>query len=422
MEDPARADNDLLQHLVAEDQQARGQRLRDALAGFDAATIATTHQFCQIVLKSLGVAGDSDSGVTLVESLDDLVCEIVDDLYLAHFGAQRDVPELGFAEALRLARVVVANPATELRPLDPEPESPAGIRVAFARAVLAELEIRKRRRGVLGYDDLLTRLAGALQSENSAARVRMAQRWPIVMVDEFQDTDPVQWQVIERAFSGQSTLILIGDPKQAIYAFRGGDIDTYLRAAATAGDKQTLGTNWRSDSVLVDRLQAVLRGAELGGPDIVVHDVQANHQGHRLAGAPHNDPFRLRVVARNRPGTRVIPISDLREHIGRDLAADIGALLTSGATFGGDPLQARDIAVIVETHKDARACHTALLAAGIPAVYTGDSDVFNSEAAEDWLYLLEAFDQPHRPGWCGPPQPRCSSARRRKPLPPAGMR
>ncbi|MDT0550596.1 UvrD-helicase domain-containing protein, partial [Streptomyces lonegramiae] len=187
-----------------------------------------------------------------------------------------------------------------------------------------------------GYDDLLTRLAGALAAEGSAARVRMAQRWPIVMVDEFQDTDPVQWQVIERAFSGRSTLILIGDPKQAIYAFRGGDIDTYLRAAATAGDKQTLGTNWRSDSVLVDRLQAVLRGAELGGPDIVVHDVQANHQGHRLVGAPHNDPFRLRVVTRNRAGTKVIPIADLRDHIGKDLAADIGALLTSGATFDGD--------------------------------------------------------------------------------------
>ncbi|MUM25175.1 UvrD-helicase domain-containing protein [Mycolicibacterium sp. CBMA 295] len=398
LDDPSRADNDLLRHLVAEDQQARGQRLRDALAGFDAATIATTHQFCQIVLKSLGVAGDSDSGVTLVESLDELVCEIVDDLYLAHFGAQRDTPELGYAEALTLARAVVANPATELRPLDPEPESPAGIRLAFARAVLAELEIRKRRRGVLGYDDLLTRLAGALASEDSAARVRMAQRWPIVMVDEFQDTDPVQWQVIERAFSGRSTLILIGDPKQAIYAFRGGDIDTYLRAAATAGDKQTLGTNWRSDSALVDRLQAMLRGAELGGPDIVVHDVQAHHQGHRLAGAPHNDPFRLRVVARKRTGTRVIPIADLRNHIGKDLAADIGALLAGDATFCGNKLQAGDIAVIVETHKDARACHTALLDAGIPAVYTGDSDVFSSEAAEDWLYLLEAFDQPHRPG------------------------
>ncbi|WP_018598668.1 exodeoxyribonuclease V subunit beta [Mycobacterium sp. 155] len=406
-DDPALARNDLETYLIAEDQDARRQRLRDALAGFDGATIATTHQFCQIVLKSLGVAGDSDSGVTLVESLDNLVTEIVDDLYLSRFGTQRDHPVLDYAAALRLARTVVANPATELRPADPDPDSPAAVRLSFARDVLAELEIRKRRRGVLGYDDLLTRLADALtprpprvrgEPDDSPARMRMHQRWPVVMVDEFQDTDPVQWQVIERAFSGHSTLILIGDPKQAIYAFRGGDIDTYLRAAATAGDKQTLGTNWRSDSALVDRLQVVLRGAQLGGSDIVVHDVQAHHQGHRLTGAPHNDPFRLRVVTRKGNDSKTIPIDRLRTHIGRDLAADIGSLLAGGASFNGRPVQARDIAVITETHKDARACHSALLAAGIPAVYTGDSDVFSSEAAEDWLYLLEAFDQPHRTG------------------------
>lgn len=397
-DDPSVARTDLLRHLIAEDRDARQQRLRDALAGFDAATIATTHQFCHIVLKSLGVAGDSDSGVTLVESLDELVSEIVDDLYLSRFGNDSDAPLLSYRDAQKLAAQVVRNPATELRPREADPDSYTAECLAFARDVLAELEIRKRRRGILGYDDLLTRLADALADPDSAARVRMPQRWPVVMVDEFQDTDPVQWQVIERAFVGESTLILIGDPKQAIYAFRGGDIDTYLRAAETAGDKQTLGINWRSDAALVDRLQVVLGGAELGGPGIVVHGVTAHHQGHRLAGAPCNDPFRLRVVTRSGKGTRTIGIDRLREHIGRDLAADIGALLAAGATFAGRPLEARDIAVIVETHKDARACDAALAEAGIPAVYTGDSNVFASTAAQDWLCLLEAFEQPHRPG------------------------
>ena len=70
----------------------------------------------------------------------------------------------------------------------------------------------------------------------------------------------------------------------------------------------------------------------------------------------------------------------------------------SDATFDGEKVQAGDIAVIVETHKDARRCYRALTAAGIAAVYTGDSDIFTSEAADDWLSLLEAFDQPHRPG------------------------
>ncbi|TFV61576.1 exodeoxyribonuclease V subunit beta [Mycobacterium sp. PS03-16] len=397
-------DNQLVAHLIAgtdDECRDRRRRLRDALAGFDAATIATTHQFCQLVLKSLGVAGDTDAGVQLVESLDDLTAEIVDDLYLAHFGQQRDDPAMTRTQALELAREVVRNAGTELRPQNPPPGTQAAVRVDFAKAVCAELETRKRKLGILHYDDLLSRLANALADETSAARARMHRRWSIVMVDEFQDTDPVQWQVLDRAFTGRSTLILIGDPKQAIYAFRGGDIVTYLHAASTAGQRKTLATNWRSDGVLVDRLQAVLRDAQLGDPQIVVRPVEARHQGHRLAGAPRNDPFRLRVVPRDPfrvRGDRVIPIDKLRSHISRDLAADIGRLLNSGATFCDKPIQAEDVAVIVETHKDARACFDALTAAGVPAVYTGDSDVFNSPAGDDWLCLLEAFDQPHRSG------------------------
>ena len=404
-DDPALVgDNQVVKHLLdgnADERDDRRRRLRDALAAFDAATIATTHQFCQLVLRSLGVAGDTDSGVTLVESLDNLVSEIVDDLYLRHFGREREVPLLAYPDALRLAREVVNHPATELRPKDPDPDSRAKVCVGFAEDVTAELDKRKRQRGILGYDDLLTRLADALKDDDSAARARMHQRWPIVMVDEFQDTDPVQWQVIDRAFTGQSTLILIGDPKQAIYAFRGGDIVTYLSASETAGNQMTLGTNWRSDAVLVERLQAVLRGAQLGHERIIVHDVAAHHAATRLANAPSADPFRLRVVSRDtfgRSGTQWLLIDQLRTHISHDMAADIGTLLSSDATFDGRPVGAGDIAVIVEKHKDARVCYQALCEAGIPAVYTGDSDIFTSDAAEDWLALLEAFDQPHRPG------------------------
>lgn len=409
--EPARR-NALIAHLLCgtdADRATRRERLADALAGFDAATIATIHQFCNLVLTSLGVAGDSDAGVELVESLDDLITEVVDDLYLARFGGRSDEPPLPYSAALKLAREVVNNPCTELRPLPgsdgAEPDSYAGVCVEFARAVREEIEIRKRREGVLGYDDLLGRLANALDSEGSPAGERMSRRWPIVMVDEFQDTDPVQWQVIDRAFSGVSTLILIGDPKQAIYAFRGGDIHTYLRAADNAGRKLTMGTNWRSDSALVERLQAVLGGTELGDPRIVVRDVVAHHRGSRLAGAPRNDPFRLRVVPRSQfpagpkaKPDRMIAIDDLRSYIGRDLAGDIAALLAGGATFDGEPVQAAHIAVIVEKRKDARACYRALTEAGIAAVYTGDSDVFSSEACDDWLAVLEAFDSPHRSG------------------------
>ena len=221
------------------------------------------------------------------------------------------------------------------------------------------------------------------------------------MVDEFQDTDPVQWQVIERAFAGHATVVLIGDPKQAIYAFRGGDIVTYLQAARTAGQQRTLGTNWRSDQPLVDSLQTVLRGAALGHRDIVVRDVEAHHQGHRLAGAPHNAPFRLRVVTREKfglTGTRTIPMDRSATTSRRTWPPTSGRCWRAGRRTTDRPLAAGDVAVIVEAHSDARVCRDALAAAGIPAVYTGDTDMFASQAAQDWLCLLEAFEQPHRSG------------------------
>ncbi|MGV0626461.1 exodeoxyribonuclease V subunit beta [Mycolicibacter minnesotensis] len=399
--------NDLIDHLLrgsADDREQRRRRLRDALAGFDAATIATTHQFCHLVLRSLGIAGDTGAGVELVESLDDLVLRVVDDLYLAQFGAQRDEVALSYPDALQLARTVVADPYAQLRPQDPEPGSVAQVRLRFVESVCAELELRKRRLGVLGYDDLLRRLADSLgpaEGAASLARDRMRQRWPIVMVDEFQDTDPIQWQVIERSFVGHSAVVLIGDPKQAIYGFRGGDIHTYLAAASTAGQQRTLAVNWRSDSALVDALQTVMGGAALGDSQIVVHDVQAAVTGPRLAGAPSTAPFRLRVAGRATFGVgqdRVIPMPKLRRHIPDDLAADVAALWASGATFDGRPISPGDVAVIIENSRDAAACQDALLRAGIPAVFTGDADVFASAAAADWLCLLEAFDATHRAG------------------------
>jgi exodeoxyribonuclease V beta subunit len=397
-------DNELVRHLLRgsdDDRTARRWRLARALSTFDTATIATIHEFCNIVLKSLGVAGDTAADVKLQENLDDLVTEIVSDRYLARFGRADDDPVLSYADALRLAREVVGDPCAELRPQHCEPGSDAEVRRRFADDVLVELEHRKRKMRILGFDDLLTRLAKALEPQGSAAAERMRGRWRVVMVDEFQDTDPIQWQVLDRAFNGHSTLILIGDPKQAIYGFRGGDIHTYLKAARTAGQQYTLEVNWRSDQALVDSLQTVLVGAALGHSEIVVYPVHSACDTHRLADAPRSAAFRLRVVRRDTlgyAGTANIPIDVLRQHIGADLAAEIGALLASEATFDGHRVQAGDIAVIVEQHRDARVCRDALAAAGIPAVYTGDTDVFASQAADDWLCLLEAIDRPHRSG------------------------
>jgi exodeoxyribonuclease V beta subunit len=398
LSDPSAVNPDdvLLNHLVSADLELRHKRITDALAGFDGATIATTHQFCQLVLRSLGVAGDTDSHAELVDSLDDLVVEVTDDLFLQHFGSEPDPPPFGRAVALQLARAAVGDPQAALSPTDAEPGSIASTKVAFATAVRVEVERRKHRRGVLSYDDLLSRLANALVEEGAPARERMRQRWKVVLVDEFQDTDPVQWDVLDRAFTGHATLILIGDPKQAIYAFRGGDVVAYLRAAGTAATRRTLATNWRSDAPLVDALQELSRGAELGDPRIRVLDVTAHHEQSRLAGAPAPAPLRVRQLraadfATGRDGT--VRIDTLREHIAVDLAADVARLLGSGATFQGRPIQAGDVALLLSSVKRVDAIRSALAAHGIPSVVAGGSNVMLSPAADEWLALLEALEQ-----------------------------
>jgi len=116
----------------------RRRRLAAALAEFDAATIATTHQFCGQMLTGLGVAGDAEPGAVFVESVDDLVTEVVDDFYVRKFAARdAGTPAFDRAEALRLARRAVGDPQARLEPVDAEAGSTAQVRFAFATAVRA---------------------------------------------------------------------------------------------------------------------------------------------------------------------------------------------------------------------------------------------------------------------------------------------
>ncbi|PID96560.1 MAG: exodeoxyribonuclease V subunit beta [Actinomycetales bacterium] len=387
--------------LQLPDRATVTERVRDAVAGFDAATIATTHQFCQLVLRSLGVAGDSDPGAELVETLTDLVDEVVDDLYLARF-AGNPKPPITHAEARRLGQHVIGDPQSRIVPDELDPTTRPGARAELAVAVRAEVERRKRHQGLLSYDDLLSRLAEALHDERAPARARMRDRWRVVLVDEFQDTDPVQWRVISRAFTGHATVTLVGDPKQAIYAFRGGDVVAYLDAARHADSNATLAFNHRADPALVRSLQAVLAGAELGDPMIRVHQVAAARADDRLAGAPSPAPWRLRVLERNAdnvgPQGDLIPVDAARAAIAQDCAADISRLLSSGATWDGRPLTAPDVAVLVHERRPAALVQAALKELGIASVLAGAGDILQTPAADAWVSLLTAMEQPHRSG------------------------
>lgn len=386
----------------------RRARLTAALAGFDAATIATTHQFCQDMLTGLGIVGDTDPDGTFVERIDDVVTEVVDDFYLRKYAVPgAPPPDFDRAEALEIGRAVVGDPGARIEPAPDAPDA-AGARASFATAVRREVEARKRRRRLFTFDDMLTRLHRALTDSRlgEAACARLRDRFSVVLVDEFQDTDPIQWDILRVAFHGHSALTFIGDPKQAIYGFRGADVVSYLQAVESAGSREGLGTNWRSDAPLVRALDQIFNEAALGDERIVVPPVASAHPGRRLVGAPRPAPFRLRVLSR--AGLRaqwstglplVVPV---REKVAADLAADIAELVAADSRWEEDgradpSLGPGDVAVLVRTNKQAELVREALTEAGVPSVLAGATSVFATESAEEWLVLLEAVEQPGRP-------------------------
>lgn len=390
---------------------ARLQNITAALADFDAAAITTTHEFCGRMLDGLGILAGNHADAVHVENTDDLVREVAADFWLRAFG-NVDAPDFSWAEALDIAAKVSEFDG----PLAPDPERlPAYARqLGFAAAVRREVGRRRAALGLFTYADLQFRLRdllrGRVTSEADpdpelaeAVRASIRHRFPVVLVDEFQDTDPVQWEILDLAFSGNATMILIGDPKQAVYGFRHADVNAYLAAIDTAGAQHyTLDTNWRSDGRLVEALLGWFGGARLGDERIAVRPVRAHHEASRWAvAAPElQAPIRLRTLpaAPKRGDAGPKPsLRQLRQAILEDLVADVGRILTSEVALrlpGAQtrPLRPGDIAVLVRANWAAEEVRAALAAAGIPAVHTGASSVFATQEARDWLTLLRACE------------------------------
>ncbi len=389
--------------------EARRTRLADALAIFDAATITTTHGFCHLVLAGMGVAGRVGAGASLIEDASDAVDDVVDDLFLRRVLGW-GVPPFGRKVAHEIARLAVANPVTPLEP-DPGDDTP-GRQRRLAESVRREVAQRLLDRNVLTYDDLLIRLRATLADpERGADACRLLRdRYRVVLVDEFQDTDPVQWEIVQRAFGdGQATLVLIGDPKQAIYAFRGADVYAYLDAARRADSRFTLSENWRSDAGLLAAHDALLNPLHVGHPDIAYRTVAATaaHQRPGLAGAPDGTPMRVRILHSGdrlvRRTSKGVQKDAALEWVAGDLSADIVRLLSSparlvkwrGATESdARPVSPGDLAVLVRTNRQAGLVQSTLRASGVPAVVGGTESVFGSPSARHWLLLLEALEQP----------------------------
>jgi len=300
----------------------------------------------------------------------------------------------------------------------PGPDEPA--RRHAAAWVCRRFEQEKRRRAEMGFDDMLTRLDAALQGDNGERLAGVIRgQFPVALIDEFQDTDPLQYRIFDRIYDVQANradggLFLIGDPKQAIYAFRGADIHTYLRARqATAGRHYDLDTNFRSSHALVAAVNRVFRLAEqreAGRGAFLFRDGAANPLPFHEVGAKGREEL-WQVEGSVPPaltlwhlaGEAPLSGSAYRNEMAGRAASEIARLLTLGqqgqAGFARDgrlqPLCPSDIAILVRNFKEAEAIRGELAARGVRSVYLSDKDsVFASPEARDLLLWLRACAEP----------------------------
>jgi exodeoxyribonuclease V beta subunit len=424
LEGRGKADDEAMQELAArriQDGSAVQDRCRllAALHGFDDSAIFTIHGFCQRVLHEHAFESGMSFDTRLINDQTALLDDIVRDFWMREL---YDAPEgfVSYLEQEKVAPAALISLAAKVarHPRMPVLPPPAAVRVAgkdfskeglrarllrlqldLVEYVRAELPQRKEDDRIQFFDDLLHQLRDALDrpgGERLAAAIRS--RFPAALIDEFQDTDSVQYEIFDRIYVRErGTLFVIGDPKQAIYAFRGADVFAYMAAKRAAGDGgYTLLTNRRSDPDLVRAVNAVFGRAS--APFIFAAiPFRPSHPppGARpaLAGAPLRFLFAPRAGREARGGVMNKPAD--KEDLCAPVAGEIVRLLHEKTAINGRPITPADIAVLCRTNDQAAMMQSALRDLRVPTALLSDASVLDTEEALDVERVLLGVAEPH---------------------------
>jgi len=323
----------------------------------------------------------------------------------AQLKQKRELPAHPFFQ--QLDQLLTELPALQQRQADAQQRA----RLRLLRALLEQagpaLRQRKRELRTVAYDDLLYNVHEALSGGRFpwlAATLR--ERYPAALIDEFQDTDPLQFGVFDAIYGGSDApLFLVGDPKQAIYSFRNADLHTYLRAKARAGAIHTLAANQRSSAGLIDGLNALFSANPaafmLDGLDYqqVRYGAKPRPAFVDRSGAERAD---LQLWMLPAEDDRILLRGAARRAAIDACAAEIARLLAAArqgeVTLDGRPLQPGDIAVLVRNHAQGSEASAALAALGIGSVELAQASVFASADAADLEAVLGAVLEPGRSG------------------------
>ena len=290
------------------------------------------------------------------------------------------------------------------------------------REILTEVRATVRRRvrddRRLGYDDLLIELEHALNSADGARLAdRVRREFPCALIDEYQDTDPVQTRIFQRIYGGRGSsetrppteaaaprrgpFIVVGDPKQSIYRFRGADVFAYIAARRSASQPLYLDRNWRSVPGLVEAVNTLFDGATpFVTPEIEYRPVAAARDGDTPLRIASDDgaPMQFRLLQRVPDDKKLRTKKSVGPFVVNATADEIVRLLERAGrgetTLAERPLTGADIAVLVRVHKQGRLIADALRRRGVGCVEIDDGSVFHTREAEQIERFLRALLEP----------------------------
>ena len=314
-----------------------------------------------------------------------------------------DVKKQAFLQDWPLADALAADwqtLATEMR---------LALRAALAEELRSEVDKRLRGQGSMSYNDLILSLAAALGGPGGdQLRSVLGGRYAAALIDEFQDTDAAQWQIFSTLFGdGVHALYLIGDPKQAIYRFRGADIYSYFAARARADRLLTLDRNFRSHPLLVAAVNRLFSGDRpFAFPGDVmpyqpVAPARTAADGALYRGNRALEPLLYchLPASEDENGGRWSSgkaAERIREFVVREIGGLLGGEIPAQLRKEGveRPLRPRDIAILVRSNRHAADYQRALMQAGVPAVVASRQSVFATVECLDILRLLRAIHEP----------------------------
>lgn len=415
------AEDDLERMMLGLDDADRAkwlENVRVAVRDFDTASITTIHGFCSRVIGAV-IGTDPARPLT---SDDDDVDEVVRDVLLARLD-DPSVLQIDHARLLAVVRTSMSLSAARIHDIGPlvrgfDPDDPGHLERAARTAEVGDLvaacvaEVRRRRaaRGVRTFDDLLADTRELLVGpQGPAIAIELRHRFRVVLIDEFQDTDQVQWDILRTAFmdpidgTDPARVVIVGDPKQSIYRFRGAELSAYIDArrytVAHDGVVSSLTTNFRTAQPLLDALNVLFRGFTFGDSAIEYLPVTASDPdgGPGFGGLPAA-PLQFRS-----PDASITGADDVRAEVRADLGRHVIDLLDRGQIVDdrtGDwrSVRPHDIAILVGSNRDAVRIADDLRERQVPVVVSSSESVLRSPAAEQWRILLAALDRPSSAG------------------------